>query len=305
MRFLDSWWASLVYLCDFSTLSTWSDRYVHQETIQVIPAAGSAADGPVFRPHLSSSDKIDLAEKPGIISPPYSGVPIVDYPGNEIQCNYSSIFPEWKPCNDPTNRGCWLKNRNGTEFNITTDYENLTPQGITRKYVLDIATKALAPDGVPMAHGKVFNGSYPGPWIQACWGDTLEITVRNHLRFNGTTIHWHGIRQINTTEHDGVNGVTQCPIAPGHEFTYKFKAVQYGSSWYHSHYSLQYADGLVGPMTIYGPSSANYTKALDPILMTDWNHRSAFEDWSYSLQPGKSRPLMTNIFLNGQGKANS
>ena len=47
---------------------------------------------------------------------------------------------------------------------------------------------------------------------------------------------------------DGVNGVTQCPIAPGDNFTYVWNATQYGSSWYHSHYSVQYADGAVGPM---------------------------------------------------------
>ena len=61
---------------------------------------------------------------------------------------------------------------------------------------------------------------------------------------------------------------------------------------------------MAGPMTIYGPSSYNYTYAEEPILMTDWNHRSAFQDWSYSLQPGNNRPLMTNILLNGQGNAN-
>lgn len=47
---------------------------------------------------------------------------------------------------------------------------------------------------------------------------------------------------------DGVNGVTQCPIAPGDSFTYTWNAIQYGSSWYHSHYSVQYADGAVGPI---------------------------------------------------------
>jgi Multicopper oxidase len=47
---------------------------------------------------------------------------------------------------------------------------------------------------------------------------------------------------------DGVNGMTQCPIAPGDSFNYTFRAMQYGSSWYHSHYSVQYADGAVGPM---------------------------------------------------------
>lgn len=64
----------------------------------------------------------------------------------------------------------------------------------------------------------------------------------------GTSIHWHGIRQNRTFGMDGVNGITQCPIAPGDSFTYSFKAVQYGTSWYHSHYSVQYADGLQGPL---------------------------------------------------------
>ncbi|KAG8532519.1 uncharacterized protein KY384_002396 [Bacidia gigantensis] len=205
----------------------------------------------------------------------------------------------WEKCNRPEDRGCWLK-KGSENFTIDTNYEIRWPQGTTRKYTLDVAEMALAPDGVCMAHGKVFNGSYPGPWIQACWGDDIEITVRNNLWYNGTTIHWHGIRQWNTAEMDGVNAITQCPIAPGQSFTYKFKAIQYGSSWYHSHYSLQYADGLAGPMTIYGPSSAGYDHAIEPILMTDWNHRSAFEDWPILKGP----PKMTNILLNGKGRYN-
>ena len=28
-------------------------------------------------------------------------------------------------------------------------------------------------------------------------------------------------------------GVTQCPIAQGHSFEYKFRATQYGHTWYH------------------------------------------------------------------------
>lgn len=43
---------------------------------------------------------------------------------------------------------------------------------------------------------------------------------------NGTSIHWHGIRQWNTMQMDGVNGVTQCPIAPGDSFNYTWRAMQ-------------------------------------------------------------------------------
>jgi len=66
---------------------------------------------------------------------------------------------------------------------------------------------------------------------QACWGDEVVIHVTNKMKENGTTIHWHGIRQLNTTEMDGVNGVTQCPIAYDHTFTYKFRLWQYGHTW--------------------------------------------------------------------------
>jgi FtsP/CotA-like multicopper oxidase with cupredoxin domain len=159
-------------------------------------------------------------------------------------------------------------------------------------------------DGVINPDGKVFNQSYPGPWIQACWGDTINVTVVNDLeKWNGTTVHWHGIRQLGTPEMDGVNGVTQCPIAPGENFTYSFKAIQYGTSWYHSHYSLQLADGLVGPLTIYGPSSTDYDDAHDPILITDWNHRSAFKDWQRMMVPDPDFPKMNSVLLNGVGKS--
>ena len=103
---------------------------------------------------------------------------------------------------------------------------------------------------------------------------------------------------------DGVNGVTQCPIAPGDHFTYRFKATQYGTSWYHSHYSLQYPDGLLGPMTIHGPSSANYDEPVKPFLMSDWNHKSAFFEWGAILRAPGPLNMESNVF-NGIGMEQS
>ena len=117
------------------------------------------------------------------------------------------------------------------------------------------------------------------------------------MQHNGTSVHWHGIRQWNSTHMDGVNGVTQCPIAPGDYFVYNFTLQQYGSSWYHSHYSVQYADGAVGPMTIHGPSSADWDKAISPpLIMTDWYHKSAFHVLT---NPGDTGGK--DILLNGRG----
>ena len=115
------------------------------------------------------------------------------------------------------------------------------------------------------------------------------------------------MRQLHTNAADGVNGVTQCPIANGDTFTYNFKATQYGHTWYHSHYSLQYPDGVAGPLLIHGPTSANWDQAWDPILISDWSHRSAFQDFQVELgsqsppTPGAD-PGVQSVILNGTGK---
>lgn len=101
------------------------------------------------------------------------------------------------------------------------------------------------------------------------WGDTLSITVKNSLQNNGTGIHWHGLQQKDSNNMDGVNGITECPIAPGSSKTYTFLANQYGTTWYHSHHSVQYGDGVVGPIVINGPASANYDIDLGPTTISD------------------------------------
>jgi FtsP/CotA-like multicopper oxidase with cupredoxin domain len=52
------------------------------------------------------------------------------------------------------------------------------------------------------------NGMYPGPTLRAKWGDWIVVNVKNNLRINGTGIHWHGIRQYQTCQHDGVPGIS-------------------------------------------------------------------------------------------------
>ena len=212
-------------------------------------------------------DVITHGEKGPRFRPPGHAI---DGPGSDFECDYQAM-PGWRSCSTPESRDCWLTDDKGNFFNTSTNYEDFAPIGIVRDYTLNLTDTTINADGLIMADAKVFNGQYPGTWIQACWGDTLRITVINNLKHNGTSIHWHGIRQNGTAHMDGVNGVTQCPIAPGDSFVYEWKAVQYGSTWYHSHYSMQYADGLVGPLTLHGPSSGNYDEAADlPLLVTDW-----------------------------------
>jgi FtsP/CotA-like multicopper oxidase with cupredoxin domain len=93
-----------------------------------------------------------------------------------------------------------------------------------------------------------------GPLLEANWGDTFQITVSNQITSpeEGTLLHWHGLLHKGAPWNDGVPAVDLCPIAPGKSFTYTFKADLYGTSWWHSHYSAQLANGLMGPMVIYG-----------------------------------------------------
>jgi len=42
----------------------------------------------------------------------------------------------------------------------------------------------------------VANGQFPGPMIEANWGDWIEVAVTNDLVIEGTSIHWHGFLQV-------------------------------------------------------------------------------------------------------------
>lgn len=95
-------------------------------------------------------------------------------------------------------------------------------------------------------------------------------------------------------------GVTQCPIAPGQTLTYKFKATQYGTSWYHSHLSLQNGLGLVGPIVIHGPATANYDVDVGPVLLSDWFHSNVWDIWEDTQwMVALNQPKAQNGLING------
>ena len=172
-------------------------------------------------------------------------------------------------CNTASDRQCWSDG-----FDINTDYELHTPTtGVTRSYTLTLteADDWAGGDGGTKAKAMLINGGFPGPTIEADWGDQIQVTVVNNLVTNGTSIHWHGIRQLNSNNMDGTTGITECPLPPnGGTRTYTFLATQYGSSWYHSHFSSQYGNGVLGSIVIRGPASANYDIDLGPLAISDW-----------------------------------
>lgn len=153
----------------------------------------------------------------------------------------------------------------------------------------------------------LINNQYPGPTLTADWGDTVVVNVKNSLRLNGTSIHWHGLRQMGTNIQDGVNGVTECPLPPGGTKTYRFKLTQYGTSWYHSHFSAQYGNGVFGPIVINGPASHPYEIDLGAYPISDYYLKTADEIVAETQNfppPPKSENVLfngTNINPSGEG----
>ncbi|KAF5183082.1 Laccase [Thalictrum thalictroides] len=108
--------------------------------------------------------------------------------------------------------------------------------GITRHYKFDIGMQNVT----RLCHTKslvAVNGQLPGPTIVAREGDQLLIKVVNHVQDN-ITIHWHGIRQLQTGWADGPAYITQCPIQTGQSYVYNFTITgQRGTLWWHAHSS--------------------------------------------------------------------
>ncbi|KAF2739761.1 laccase precursor [Polyplosphaeria fusca] len=215
----------------------------------------------------------------------------------------STRVPDAVCTNSPSSRNCW-----SAGYSVATDFDKKWPSiGVTTRYYnWEITNGTCNPDGGPSKQCQLINGKYPGPVLSANWGDTVVVTLKNSLTANGTGIHWHGIRQLNTVLQDGVPGITECPLAPGDTKTYTWKATQFGSTWYHSHWSAQYGDGVFGPIVINGPASANYDIDLGPLTVNDWYYKTSYQMALIAhnnLQARTPPPPADNLLVNGTGKS--
>ncbi|MCS3903794.1 FtsP/CotA-like multicopper oxidase with cupredoxin domain [Methylohalomonas lacus] len=134
-----------------------------------------------------------------------------------------------------------------------------------------------------------YNGSTPGPTIEAVEGDRVRILVTNNLPEH-TTIHWHGI--LLPSGMDGVGGLSQPHIKPGETYAYEFTLNQHGTHMYHPHADemVQMAVGLMG-MFIIHPKDGD----AEPV---DRDYCFLLHNWA--LHPGTYRPdpsIMTEFDL--------
>ncbi len=135
----------------------------------------------------------------------------------------------------------------------------------------------FAPGSVAKCWG--YNGTTPGPTIEAVEGDRVRIFVTNRLHEH-TTVHWHGF--ILPPGMDGVGGLNQPHIQPGETYVYEFDLVQHGTHMYHPHADemTQMAYGMMGSFIIHPQAGEQ--------LAIDRDYCFLLHNWA--LHPGTYRP---------------
>lgn len=124
-----------------------------------------------------------------------------------------------------------------------------------------------------------YNGTSPGPTIEAVEGDRIRLIVTNKLPEH-TTIHWHGLILPNGM--DGVGGLTQPAINPGESYVYEFVLRQSGTFMYHPHADemVQIAMGAMGMFIVHPKNAKQHRVDRDFCFLLS----------SYDVSPGTYTP---------------
>ena len=133
-----------------------------------------------------------------------------------------------------------------------------------------------------------YNGTTPGPTLEAVEGERVRIYLTNRLPEH-TSIHWHGL--LLPAGMDGVSRLTQPPIPPGETWVYEFELRNHGTFLYHPHADelLQVATGLMGMFIVHPRGSEDRVDRDFAMLLHNW-----------SVHPGTYRPdpsVMTDFNL--------
>ncbi|GLB38080.1 putative multicopper oxidase family protein [Lyophyllum shimeji] len=175
---------------------------------------------------------------------------------------------------------------------------NLAPK------LLRVANGFIAPDGFNRS-AVLVNGQHPAPLLTGKKGMKFRFNVENALTDptmqRATSVHWHGLFQRGTNWADGPVGVSQCPISPQDSFLYEFTVNdQAGTFWYHSHFSVQYCDGLRGPFVVYDdedPHRHLYDVDNESTVIT-------VGEWYHTPTPSiLDVPLAHSTLINGKGRS--
>uniref|UniRef100_A0A0E0CAC7 Laccase n=1 Tax=Oryza meridionalis TaxID=40149 RepID=A0A0E0CAC7_9ORYZ len=147
------------------------------------------------------------------------------------------------------------------------------------------------------------NQQLPGPTIEVTEGDTLVVHAVNDSPYP-LSLHWHGVYQLRTGWNDGANKITQCPIQPSGNFTYRFNITgQEGTLWWHAHSSLLRAT-IYGALIIKprnGPSGYPFPEPYEeiPILLGEWWNRNVDDVENDGYLTGLGPQISDALTING------
>lgn len=125
-----------------------------------------------------------------------------------------------------------------------------TTAGIVEVQLTAAPARLVLRPGGPRVPAYAYNGSVPGPTIQAHEGDSVIIHFHNGLP-ERTTVHWHGLHLPAVAD-----GSPLYPILPGatHIYAFRIPAGTAGTYWYHPHpdrrTGFQVAMGLYGAFIV-------------------------------------------------------
>ena len=186
------------------------------------------------------------------------------------------------------------------------------------KFTIDLTWDDWSPTGAAPRKAILTNGTIPGPPLKLKQGDNVEFLVYNNLP-NVTSIHFHGITQLDTPWSDGVPGLSQNTIQPGDSFLYKWTADEAGTYFYHAHYQGQIMDGLYGAIVIQPKDSAKRPwsmisndsavqkqltaadKALQPVFISDYSKYDSSAFHQIEVAGNIDNACADAILINGLG----
>ena len=160
------------------------------------------------------------------------------------------------------------------------------------------------PDGVFERKVMGFNNTWPLPTLRVKQGDRVQLFLNNGFDDRNTSLHFHGLFQNGTSQMDGPEMVTQCPIAPGDTMLYNFTVPdQVGTYWYHSHTSGQYGDGLRGVFIIEEKDGKYPFEFDEEVVLTvgEWYHDTAdvlIPKFLNRYNPTGAEPIPQNTLFN-------
>ncbi|XWS74214.1 hypothetical protein CRYUN_Cryun02cG0196700 [Craigia yunnanensis] len=180
-------------------------------------------------------------------------------------------------------------------------YNNKSVAGITRHYKFDIKLQNVT----RLCHTKSIvsvNRQFPGPRIVVREGDQLQIKVVNHVQ-NNISVHWQGIRQLQTGWADGPAYVTQCPIQTGQSYVYNFTILgRRGTLFWQAHISWFRAT-VYGPLIILPKRGVPFPYAKSykevPFIFGKWFNADPEAVISQALQTGGGPNVSDAYTING------